>query len=76
MPQNLSRERDLPEPLKIRTDWFNPSIAHQHNRSSKPIFENLPRLVLKKCPIGVVNSDHPRDSCDHRQAADLDRITG
>ena len=30
MPHNLSRERYLPEPLKIRTDWwFNPSIAHQ-----------------------------------------------
>ena len=57
MPHNLSRERNLPAPLKIRTDWFNPSIAHQHNRSSKPIFENLPRLVPKKCPSGVVNSD-------------------
>jgi hypothetical protein len=29
MPHNLSRERNLPEPLKIRTDWFNPSIAHR-----------------------------------------------
>jgi len=29
MPHNLSRERYLPEPLKIRTDWFNPSIAHK-----------------------------------------------
>src|SRR6478672_5823023 len=29
MPHNLSRERNLQEPLKIRTDWFNPSIAHK-----------------------------------------------
>jgi hypothetical protein len=24
MPHNLSRERDLPEPLKIRADWSIP----------------------------------------------------
>ena len=29
MPHNLSRERNLPERLKIRIDWFNPNIAHQ-----------------------------------------------
>ena len=35
MPHNLSRERNLPAPLKIRTDWFNPSIAHHRLRSSE-----------------------------------------
>jgi hypothetical protein len=37
MPHNLSRERYLPEPLKIRTDWFNPSIAHQALAGVSPL---------------------------------------
>ena len=36
MPHNLSPERNLPEPLKIRL--VNPSIAHQYLQSSKAIF--------------------------------------
>jgi len=41
MPHNLSRERNLPEPLKIRTDWFNPSIAHQYLCSSVLYLDSL-----------------------------------
>ena len=41
MPHNLSRERNLPEPLKIRTDWFNPSIAHQYLCSSDAPFRAI-----------------------------------
>jgi len=36
----------------LGVDWFNPSIAHQHYRSSDTIFENLTGLRAQYVPNG------------------------
>jgi hypothetical protein len=62
MPQNFSRERNLPEPLKIRTDWFDPSIAHHYLCSSAVVFEPQPKARARYVPNGsVCSSGRGRD---------------
>ena len=44
------------------TNWFNPSIAHQHYCSSNAIFENLSGLRAQYVPNGIGGWYRDRDT--------------
>jgi hypothetical protein len=49
-------------PRRTKTNWFNPSIAHQHYCSSDAIFEDLNRAHAQYVPnwrrwLGVLDRD-------------------